>query len=138
MRLPFAALALLLAAAPAAAQKADAQKAGAKPDSTGTYELSAVTAGPRPLNLQDLLLALEATYPPELRAARVGGEVLVRFRLDTKGFPHELKVMRSTESQFDAPTLEAVRKLRFSPAELEGRPVQVWVVLPIQWSVSET
>jgi TonB family protein len=124
-------LALLLTAAPAAAQKGRSLEA----DTTGVYELRAVTAAPRPLNVADLQAALLNTYPQELRDAGVNGEVQVRFRVDARGMPHNLVVTQSSNPQFDAPTLEAVRKLRFTPAEVNGKPVQVWVVLPIQWVV---
>lgn len=127
------ALALLLAAVPAAAQKKHAS-ADSAPDAT--YELREVTEVPRPLNVEDLRRALEAGYPPTLRVMGVGGRVEVRFRLDARGVPHDLAVTRSTDARFDTPTMEAVRKLRFRPAMLDGKPVAVWVALPVEWSVS--
>jgi TonB family protein len=131
MRSILSAAALLLAAAPASAQKPPAV-----PDSTGAYELRAVTQPPRVLNARELAAALEATYPPVLRASGTAGQVEVRMRVDTLGVPTEVVVTRSTDSRFDPPTVEAVKKLRFAPAELDGRPVIVWVLLPIHWTVS--
>lgn len=126
-------LVLLLAAAPAAAQKTRSPAA----DSSHTYELREVTVVPRPVNVADLRRALQETYPAQLRDSVVDGQVDVRFRVDAQGMPQDLTITRSTHAPFDAPTLEAVRKLRFSPAEVDGKPVAVWVVLPIQWSVSD-
>jgi hypothetical protein len=44
--------------------------------------------------------------------------------------------MHTTHAEFNAPTLAAVGKLRFTQAQVDGRPVQVWVILPIQWEVA--
>lgn len=101
MRTLLLALALLLAAAPAYAQKTK----GLFADTSGVYELRDVTTPPRALNVADLREALVNTYPAPLRDAAVNGIV------------------------------QAIAKLRFSPARLEGRPVAVWVVQPIHWTV---
>lgn len=126
------ALALLLAAFPAAAQKSP----GVRPDSSGVYELRDVQVLPRPINTARLQAALASTYPASLSDAPVSGTVEVRMRVDEKGVPRDLKVMQSTHADFDAPTLAAVANLRFVPAQVDGRPVQVWVILPIQWEVA--
>lgn len=125
------AIALLVAAMPAAAQK----NRSATTDSTRTWELKDVQQLPQPLNVDDLRKAMIQLYPPLLYLARTSGRVEVRFRVDAHGVPDALEVMRSTEPVFDAPTLEALRKLRFSPALVDGKPVAVWVLLPVEWSV---
>jgi TonB family protein len=125
------ALALLLAAAPASAQKAKSLGQ----DTAGTYELRAVTAPPRALNAEDLRDALMNTYPVALRDAGVNGIVQVRFRVDAAGVPHNFTIVDSSNAAFDKPTLEAIAKLRFSPARLGERPVAVWVIQPIHWTV---
>lgn len=126
------ALVLLAAATPAAAQK---NRSAA--DSTGTYQLRDVTQIPTVLNVDDLRQALNAGYPPALRESRTGGQVDVRFRVDARGVPDaEMFITRSTNPAFDAPTLEALRKLRFSPAKVDDKPVAVWVLLPIEWTAS--
>lgn len=131
MRTLLLALALLLAAAPASAQKTK----GLAADTSGVYELRDVTTPPRALNVADLRDALVNTYPVALRNAAVNGIVQVRFRVDAAGVPHDFTVVESTNAEFDKPTLEAIAKLRFSPARLEGRPVAVWVIQPIHWTV---
>jgi TonB family protein len=132
MKIFLLALPLLLAAMPAAAQKSRAFAA----DTSTTYELREVTEIPRVLNADDLREALNAGYPPELRAARAGGRVEVRFRVDAHGVPGEMTVTRSTDPRFDLPTIEALRKLRFSPAKVNDKPVAAWVLLPVEWTVS--
>lgn len=129
----FLLLAFLLAAAvPVSAQA----KTSAGADTQGVYELSAVTVKPRPLNVAELQATLEATYPAPLRAVMAGGVVEVRFRVDSRGMPHDPAIIRTTHDLFNEPTLNAVRILRFAPAEVDDKPVAVWVVLPIHWSVA--
>ncbi|HEY7769043.1 TonB family protein [Longimicrobium sp.] len=122
--LPVLALALL-SALPAAAQ----------PDDQAAYELSAVTVPPRPLNVAELQTELERLYPPALRDAGVTGSVQVRFRVNTDGSVSSLEITSSTNRLFDAASLAAVSRLRFSPAEVDGRPVPVWAELPIEWQI---
>ncbi|HEX5872928.1 MAG TPA: energy transducer TonB, partial [Longimicrobium sp.] len=105
-------------------------------DSINGYELSAVDVLPRILNAQAFGRALAEAYPPALRDAGEQGMVQVRFRVEPDGTTSHATITRSTEHGFDAPTLEAVRTLRFRPAKVNGRPVRVWVEQPIQWTVS--
>lgn len=131
MKKLFFALAMLLAASPAGAQVSR----GAKIPAEGSYELSAVEVIPQVKNARELVEAMENTYPDSLRDAGIGGEVHVRMRVDAAGVPHDMVVSSSTRPEFDALTLAAVAKLRFTPAQVGGKPVSVWVELPIHWSV---
>lgn len=106
-------------------------------DGGRVYEVREVEVPPRPLNLAAFRRVLERTYPSHLRDGRVQGAVTVRMRVDTAGVPHNLHIIRSTHPEFNRPTLESVAQLRFRPARVDGKPVHVWVELPIEWTVSE-
>lgn len=108
------------------------------PPDEGTYELSAVEEQPRPTNLPDLRRQLERNYPPLLRDARVTGTVQVRMRVTADGTvdANSITITSSSHEQFNDPTIRSVQRLRFRPAKVNGRPVPVWVELPIQWQVS--
>jgi TonB family protein len=54
-----------------------------------------------------------------------GGYVLVSFTVDVDGRVKEIQVREATNSAFEAAVVAAVRKWRFDPAELEGKPVAV-------------
>lgn len=139
MRTVLSAVALLLAGActaprtPSAAQPQPAATVAA--DGTRVYEVREVDAEPRPRNVHALRRELERSYPAELRDAAISGRVDVRFRLDREGVPRDIRVTRSTDRRFDQPTVESVGSLRFTPALLDGRPVEVWIDLPVQWSL---
>ncbi|HEU4882818.1 MAG TPA: TonB family protein [Longimicrobium sp.] len=118
----------LAAAAPAAAQQTP-------PDPARVYELAEVEVLPRPQNAADLLAALHQGYPPHLRQAGVGGTVHVAFVVDPDGHTGDVRVLSTPDSGFNAPTVEAVSLLRFTPAQVQGHPVAVRVEQPITWRV---
>lgn len=125
-RLSIAAV-LLFAAAPALAAQQPADS---------VYDLAAVKTLPRPLNLDELRVALQAGYPPHLRAAGQAGEVSVTFVLGSDGVPRGVAVKRSTDAAFDSATVASVSLLRFSPARVGDKPVPVRVELPVHWTVA--
>lgn len=116
--------AAVMASAPAAAQQ---------PAAGEVYELRGVEVAPRALNAAEMAAALTASYPAALRASGVSGTVRVLMVVGADGVPREARVLESADSAFNGPTLAAVQTLRFSPAELNGRPVNVRVELPIVW-----
>jgi TonB family protein len=122
--------AILVAAAPVAAQQAPSA------DSARVYELVQVEALPRPLNVPELVAALQQAYPPELRAAGVGGTVELSFVVGAEGSTRAVRVLSASDSAFIAPSLQALSVLRFTPAQVGGRPVAVRVEQPLQWSVA--
>ena len=127
-------LTLIVLAVPATAQKASK----APTDSSGVFELHEVQRLPRMENTAEFLALLDATYPAERRAAGRGAVLQLRMRIGPDGLPRDITVLESSDSAFDAPTVAAVRTLRFRPAEVDDRPVHVWVVLPVHWSVDTT
>jgi TonB family protein len=118
----------LLAAAPAVAQPVS-------PDAGRVYELSEVEVLPRPQNAAEFMAALQQAYPLPMREAEVGGTVHVSFVLGPNGQPGDVRVLSTPDSSFDAPTVQAVSLLRFTPARVQGRPVAVRVEQPITWRV---
>ncbi len=106
------------------------------PDGRRVWELSDVDVTPRARNLPGLRRALEAYYPPSLRDAHVNGLVQVRFRVDAAGMPHDFIITSSNNAGFHEATVRALAELRFTPARKDGRPVDVWVELPISWTTS--
>lgn len=127
MRTLLAALSLLLAASPAAAQDAP------PPDSGRVYELTEVETLPRPVNVADLRAALDAGFPPQRLAEGAGGTVNVSFVIGADGAVRQARVVSSTDAAFDAPSLSALAVLRFSPATEGGTPVATRMELPIEW-----
>lgn len=81
--------------------------------------------------------ALQEAYPPVLREAGIGGRAVFWVRVDDRGGVTDVRVFESSgNEQIDAAAMRALRAARFSPAEHEGRPVAVWIALPVTMSPS--
>lgn len=109
-------------------------------DGRNAYELSTVDVQPRPRNIRQLRLELERLYPADLRRSATRGIVQLRFRITETGEvdASSIVITSITDVRFAGPTVQAIQVLRFSPARVDGRPVKVWVELPIQWEVDRT
>jgi len=126
MRILTLSLAVLVSAVPARAQTGQDAR---------VYELQQVEALPRPLNAAELAAALQRLYPAHLRDAGVGGTVALSFIVGVDGQPADLRVVSATDPAFGAPTVQAASLLRFTPAQVRGRPVPVRVEQSIVWQV---
>jgi TonB family protein len=75
-------------------------------------------------------------YPPAARKSGVTGHVELRARIDDTGRVVEAKVVKSSPPRvFDAAALDAIRRWRFVPARLKGKPVGVWIRQTIRFSL---
>ncbi|HEU4883108.1 MAG TPA: energy transducer TonB [Longimicrobium sp.] len=117
----------------------DTAPAASGPPDEGTYELNTVEELPSLLNGSDFSRALGAGYPPLQGATGVRVNVEARFRLlwDGSVDSTSITITRSDNEQFNEPSINAIRILRFRPAKVNGRPVNVWITLPIVWMPPE-
>jgi protein TonB len=73
-----------------------------------------------------------AAYPPKALELNQQGEVLVRARIDCGGNPEAVEVARGSGfPMLDAAALQAVRRWRFMPAEVDGIAVVATVQVPV-------
>ncbi|HEY5061348.1 MAG TPA: M56 family metallopeptidase [Gemmatimonadaceae bacterium] len=77
-------------------------------------------------------------YPDLLRAARIEGEVVAQFVVDTNGTPDlaTFRVLRSTHDLFTAAVRNALPSMRFSPPALAGRHVRQLFEMPFEFTLS--
>ncbi len=61
-------------------------------------------------------------YPEALRAAGVGGDVVLELSLDETGKPYAIEVVEPLHEELDAAAAVAAKKLRFRPATVGGVP----------------
>lgn len=89
-----------------------------------------------PPAIQDRLRAFEAI---DRAAESIGGvpggaEALVWFLIDVEGRVVRARIARSTEQEaVDSAAIRAARSFRFMPAERNGKPVCVWIRLPLRF-----
>ena len=92
-----------------------------------------VSDPPQPTNIPTFQRALTELYPANLRDTGGSGSVTVEFVVGVDGRPYNIHVVRTTSDAFSQATVQAVQRLRFRPARLDGRPVPVRVTLPVEW-----
>jgi protein TonB len=77
-------------------------------------------------------------YPDVLRMAKVEGQVLVQFVVDTMGHADTatFKILRSTDDLFAIAVKQNLPSMEFTPAEVAGRKVKQLVQMPFNFSVT--
>lgn len=92
-----------------------------------------MTVRPELKNAPDVQRALIENYPPALRDAGVGGMPVLWFLIPGEGgVPTKLLVSKSSgHASLDTAALKVARIMEFSGAEHRGKPVPVWVEIPI-------
>jgi TonB family protein len=76
-------------------------------------------------------------YPDVLRSARMEGEVLAQFVVDTLGRfeTGSLKILKSSHELFSQAVREAAPRMVYSPAELSGRKVRQLIQEPFTFTL---
>ena len=74
-------------------------------------------------------------YPEEARHARVQGVVILQTIIDRTGKVTNVKVLKGLPSGLTEAAVDAVSKWRFEPATLEGKPVAVYYLVTVSFSV---
>jgi len=101
------------------------------PDTTIRDAVDFDTA-PRPkLGFGVLGQAME--YPASAKADSVEGRVLVELRIGTTGAVIASRIIRGVRPDLDSAAIRALRKLEWIPAMKSGSPVEVTVVMPIEY-----
>ena len=77
-------------------------------------------------------------YPEGLRAAGLGGRVLVQFTVDTAGLvePRSVRVLEATHEQFANAVRDVLPRYRFVPAELNGRRTRMSALMPFEFTIT--
>ena len=79
----------------------------------------------------------EPEYPEIAKRAGMEGRVWVKIWIDKSGLPHEVVLLKSDQEIFNAPAIAAARQFRFTPAMMQGKPVDVWVSVPFKFRLAE-
>jgi protein TonB len=95
-------------------------------------------AGPLPLGGQIVpprkINDIAPVYPAAARAARVTGVVLVEAIIGVDGRVRDARVLRSNPL-LDRAALDAVRDWRYTPARLNGEPVEVFLTVAVSFAM---
>jgi TonB family protein len=97
--------------------------------STGPMQISGNVRAP------ERIYAPDPVYPEEARQARVQGVVILQTIIDNLGKVTNVKVLKGLPSGLTEAAVEAVSQWKFNPATLEGKPVSVYYMVTITFSV---
>lgn len=94
-------------------------------------------AGIKNISGQDVskFVAMNYQFPREALDEGVSGTLRVEFTVEKDGTVQEAKIAQSLCESCDKEALRIVRKLRFHPIEIDGKPERVRFLLPINLSV---
>lgn len=111
------------------------------PTNTGT-EIAKIDPPPPtgPLTTESLQYALAPppSYPREALMAGAEGTVVLKVLVDVDGTPLEVEIQRSSGNRRldDAAKRQVLRKWKFRPAIRDGRAIQVYGLVPVNFTLS--
>ncbi|HEU5081435.1 MAG TPA: TonB family protein [Opitutaceae bacterium] len=109
----------------------------------GHLQASVVFELPRIYNVSELTAPPVITrqrhpeYPMELRRSGQGGEVVLRFVVNTKGTVEDIQVISSNNSRLNNSAITAVEGWRFKPGMKDGKAVKVLMQIPMVFSLGD-
>ena len=123
---------------PSADEAEEAQRTQVSAVVQATPSFTPFTVPPAITNRQEIVEALERSYPPLLRDAGIGGRVLLFFYINALGVAEEIQIHESSGHQaLDEAALRVGSVYRFSPALNSDEPVPVWVLFPITFQARD-
>lgn len=98
---------------------------------SGGFDLREVDTPPVPIR------KVQPEFPDEARQMGISGRVVLRFLVKADGKVAKASVISARpEGVFNQSALEAIGEWRFKPGLYRGKPVAVWVELPVRFRLS--
>jgi TonB family protein len=97
--------------------------------STGAIQITGNVRAP------ERIFSPDPVYPEEARLAHIQGVVILQTIIDTLGKVTDIRVLKGLPSGLSEAAVEAVSKWKFNPATLDGKPVAVYYMVTITFSV---
>jgi TonB family protein len=92
---------------------------------------------PELINREEVARALVRNYPRSMVTARVQGAAMMRIWITAEGRADlaASRALWATRPEFAAAAMRMLEQMRFRPARLHGRPMAVWITLPITFQL---
>jgi len=81
------------------------------------------------------ITTVQPVYPEAARRARIQGTVVIQAIISESGDVRDVQVLRALPLGLDSAAADAIRKWKFKPAMLNGRPVPVYYVLTVRFNL---
>jgi protein TonB len=98
-----------------------------EPPQTSTPAFVAVEKDPQIVRLE------KPEFPSFVWKMGIEGQVWVRVLIDANGKPLDSQILKSTNSVFEQPVIDAVMKSQFNPAQMGQGPVAAWLTIPFKF-----
>ena len=95
------------------------------------FELSEVDRIPQPI------YRVAPVFPYEMKQAGISGAVTLLFICDSQGRVKQVRIRSSSHREFDQAAINAVRQWKFEPGMKDGQPVNVRMLIPFRFTVTE-
>jgi TonB family protein len=119
------------------AERAAAQRAVAVRSEAMQVTVTKPTRPPEPLNETQFLQEVARAYPDRLRAAGIGGRVVLSSQVDETGRVIRLQVKSSSGlPELDGAAMEVAGGMKFRPAQDGDRKVSAWVDIPVDFAAA--
>ncbi len=80
------------------------------------------------------LTAIRPIYPQKAKDAKIEGLILISVLVNEKGIVEETAVVKSIpNTKLDEAAIDAIKKTKFRPAQIEGKIQRVWINIPIHF-----
>jgi protein TonB len=83
----------------------------------------------------DKIVAPQPVYTEMARKARIQGVVIVQAIIDKEGNVTNVKILKGLPMGLDQSAVDAVKRWRFKPATLSGKPVSVYYNLTVNFRI---
>jgi TonB family protein len=84
-----------------------------------------------------LIRRVDPVYPDEAKKSGIAGTVAVEAVIDTKGDIVEAKIIRSAHKLLDQAALEAARKWKYEPMEIDGLPARAMMTVVFRFNLKD-
>ncbi len=74
-------------------------------------------------------------YTYAARRSRLEGDCIVELVVDAQGRPQDIHVKKALDEGLDKNAIKAVKKYRFKPATMNGRPVAVLIDIDVHFGI---
>lgn len=107
-------------------------------DKTNTAAVPALLPPTAPSFNADYLRNPPPVYPQMARHRGWEGRVVVKVLVSAEGKPVELRIEQASDHEsLDEAAMEAIKQWHFKPATRAGKPVQAWVLVPMDFKLSK-
>jgi len=90
---------------------------------------------PLAVSRPELIQDARPVYTEAARRARISGPVIIEAIIDQQGNVTNTRILKALPMGLDKAAEDAVKKRRYKPALLNGRPVKVYMVVTVNFQL---